>query len=469
MKGFSNYDEVLTILLDIDQTQLDKARDGMSLLDTLFKRATQTVASFVGALAAVDAGIVSIGVAASKKASEFEALEISLNAVEGSAKRAKASLAELRDIARGPGLGVQSAIETYSGLRRGGIDHDLSMSITKEIGNAIAFTGGGREELSRIGIALSQIAVSPTLRGQDVMQLAQARLPVYQALKNQFGTADTEELQRMGITAAQALKALRDEFAKLPRVAGGTKNAFENASDAWDYALVQFGKGINEGILPIINDFTDTITKMSESGVLKDFGREVVGVVTGLFETVTGQGATAQNILDGVMESVLAISIGSANFAMNLQDFWNWLVDSVDPTGTFRRGAEVALGGDANSPIAQARQMIEDDSEQRAAKAKLKDKTTGNESEPPPPEDPAKAAVPLLKDIRENTKPIQRFMDAILGGGAAIKGGASVHNLAGMSGPGGSNRHIRMIIDGLQGLQGEMAANMGRGVNPKSF
>lgn len=505
--GISSYDEVLSVLLDIDTKDLKTLDGNISKLGGLFNAATGAAKVFIGTLAALDAGILAAGYSMARKASDFEALEISLNAVEGSAKRAKASLAELRDIAKGPGLGVQSAIETYSGLRRGGIDHDLAMSITKEIGNAIAYTGGGRDELSRIGIALSQIAVSPTLRGQDVMQLAQARLPVYQALKNQFGTADTEKLQEMGISSAAALKALRDEFAKLPRVTGGAKNSFENLSDAIEYAEVQIGKGINEGIMPMINDFTDQIGKLNEDGSLKDFGVDLAEVFTSIFDSVLGEGATAREQFDTIMQTILTISYASRNFIMNFEEIWNFLV-KMSPLANLLSRTK-ALG---QSPADEAAASMEGINNMREMRARQKmhgrivvDPNTGvskRQIEVSPGvwmdedklsavnkkdaidywrhvqnadpkavlgNDPAKTLLPTLKDIRDNTKPIQRFMDAIIGGGFATKAGASEHNLAGMSGAGGSNRHIRMIIDGLQGLQGEMAANMGRGVNPKSF
>ncbi len=286
-------------------------------LKSTFSAAMGAAKFFVGTLAALDTAIIGGGIAASQKAAEFEALEISLTAVEGSAKKAQAAMAELRQIAKGPGLGVQSAIELYGGLRRGGIDSASAMEMTRQTGNAVAFTGGGKDELGRIAIALQQIAVSPTLRGQDVMQLAQARLPVYQALKNQFGTSDTAELEKMGISAKQAIAALSVEFAKLPRVAGGAKNTFENLSDALEYMAANIGKGINDGIMPTVNEFTDAIGKLNEDGTLRTFGESLAGVFVDILDTVTGSAGTTQSVLDSAMESLLAVAIASRNIADN--------------------------------------------------------------------------------------------------------------------------------------------------------
>lgn len=327
MAGMSP-DEVLSILLEVDTRSMDAATGSIGNWQSALNTGMGVAKAFIGTLAAVDLAIVGFGTMASKKAAEFDALALSLNAIEGSAQKASKAMAALREIAKGPGLGVESAIETYAGLRRGGLDSAFSMDLTKNLGNAIAFTGGGKDELSRIAIALNQIAVSPTLRGQDVMQLAQARLPVYGALKSAFGTADTAELDKMGISSAEALRAINEELAKLPKVAGGAKNTFENLADALDYGMIQIGQGINKGIIPFVNDLVSSIDKLNNSGNLEAYGSALADAFMSVMEAFTGSTET-NDILRGIEKATLVVAYATSNLLENsrglaegIKNFW---------------------------------------------------------------------------------------------------------------------------------------------------
>lgn len=460
--AMSSPDEVLSILLDVDVKGVEKLESSMGKWNQALNAGMGAAKAFIGTLAAIDVAIVGFGVAASQKAASFDALVMSLNAVEGSAKKAERSIAALREIAKGPGLGVESAIETYSGLRRGGLESGFAMDFTKNLGNAIAFTGGGKEELGRIAIALNQIAISPTLRGQDVMQLAQARLPVYNALKSAFGTGDTAELDKMGVSSADALKAINAELAKLPKVAGGAKNTFENLTDALNYGMVQIGQGINAGIMPYVMDFIGAIEKVSEDGSLKDFGSALAETFTTVLDSISGSGATAQEVIDDAMRGMLTLSYASRNFIMQLGNLWE-IFKALVP------GADIIGGKGVSgiSPLEEANftmdAIVKGRADRKLAaeiRGKKGDGLTDPEVETPATEAPA---VKFLREIEKHTKTMaDRIEDALLGGGVATDAAFNVRNIGAWSGASGGNRAEKMIIEGFRLLQSEAGVAMAR-------
>lgn len=319
------YDESLNILLDIDTKGADAT---LGRLQGVFSSAMGVGKAFLGTIAAIEVAIIGVGYAASRKGAEFEALENSLIAVEGSAKRASKAMEELRDIAKGPGLGVTEAIQTFAGLRRGGIDSGLSMSLTREIGNAIAMSGGGREQLGRAGLALGQIAMKGGVQGDELLQLSEAGIPAHRLLKEAFGTADGGELKKKGVDAAKALEALTEGLAKLPRVTGGAKNSFENLSDAFDYGMAQMGKGINAGVLPFINDLTTSMEKINSGGLLTSMGESIGTQFIGLMESITG-GSDSLTVLEAIHRGVLITGYAAQNIVENTKGLISGIGDIV--------------------------------------------------------------------------------------------------------------------------------------------
>lgn len=496
------YDESLNILLDIDTKGADAT---LGRMQGVFSSAMGAGKAFLGTIAALEAAIIGVGYAASKKGAEFEALENSLIAVEGSAKRASKAMEELRDIAKGPGLGVTEAIQTFAGLRRGGIDSGLSMSLTREIGNAIAMSGGGREQLGRAGLALGQIAMKGGVQGDELLQLSEAGIPAHRLLKEAFGTADGGELKKRGIDATKALEALTEGLAKLPRVTGGAKNSFENLSDAFDYGMAQMGKGINAGVLPFVNDITKALDDINEGGLLKGFGELLGKQFVDTLETITG-GQELQGVIEEVGVGVLAVGYAIQNFSENVKAMSKFIVDYlVPPWG--KAAANRLLGvDDGSDPMSLARtemaRMKQGIADKEAAMmiGTMKDGeryvNTGSgwvkQSELTPAQrraakdfksgsgmiEPEAAAmsttakqgevVSILSKIEDNTRTaVERLSDMIMGGGAATERSSSQANIAGWAGGG---KGARMLLEAVQVMQGEalISAARSRSFSPQS-
>jgi tape measure domain-containing protein len=277
-----------------------------------FSAAMGPIKAFGAAVGAVGGALTAFMVDSSRRAADFDALTAAIAAVEGSASTTARTLKELRKIASGPGLGVTEAITTYLGLRRAGLESGFSMRMTRELGNQVASSGGGKEVLGRVGVAMSQIANKPFLQGDEMLQLMEAGIPAFQMLKSRFGTSDTEELKKRGVTSTQVLEGLLLDMEKAPRVLGGAKNAWENLMDAVDMSRVSVGQGINSGLTGALNGLSDQINASNDAGVFRQLGENLIQGVADIF----GDGDIKAALLNFV-SSIDTAAMALRNLSLN--------------------------------------------------------------------------------------------------------------------------------------------------------
>jgi tape measure domain-containing protein len=217
-------------------------------------------------------------------AADFGKLEAALATVAGGAEEAEVMMARLRDVAKLPGLGLQEAVRGTARLMSAGFDFAAAERAMRGFGNAIASVGGGREELDGVLLALTQIAAKGTVSAEEINQIAE-RVPQIRGLMGgAFGTANTEELQKMGITAETFILGIIGELEKLPVAASTFSNSLENLVDSANTALASLGRGMANALIPEIEKVSNFLAYLSESGILDNIGNkfgQVLGVSDG--------------------------------------------------------------------------------------------------------------------------------------------------------------------------------------------
>jgi tape measure domain-containing protein len=289
--------------------------------------ATTIVTGFVGAVGAATTALVALGTVSIRKSSEFDAMVKALEAIEGSAKGAGDAIEELRKIAARPGLGLEEAISGYSGLRRAGLDRDMSMRILGSAGNANALAGGGREELSRILLAITQIAMKPNLSGEELMQLNEGGIAASRIIGDAFGTFDGAELKKMGVDSREALEALVEGMEAMPQAASSAKNSIENLQMGIDMALVGIGSGLTTHLIGPLDELGLAISRAEESGLFETLGDTLGMIVTNTFPELTATGGELEDQLVVLAARVADVAQALGNLKMNIEDItsfgWN--------------------------------------------------------------------------------------------------------------------------------------------------
>lgn len=273
-------------------------------------------------IAAVGFGSELVGMSADamKTAGDFEALKLGLQVYAGSAEATEKQLMRLREVARLPGLGFREAIEGSVRLQAVGADARLAERALMAFGNAVASSGGGKEQLDGVILALTQIISKGSISAEEINQIAERVPQIRKVLKDTFGTADTEALQGMGISAEDFVMKVIAAFEKLPKAITGAKNAFENIGDVSDRIVVQIGDALNKALLPALNDIGGFFDYLEN---VKVFDTIVTGLLTatnnasafaGSLRSAVGSAEDVSNAFGGIASGPLSFLGESTDF-----------------------------------------------------------------------------------------------------------------------------------------------------------
>jgi tape measure domain-containing protein len=436
-----------------------RALSGIGSFATAGLGALSTVATVAAAgLAASAVAIGGLGAASLQAYGNLERLALGLNAVEGSAEIAAQRMAELRDLAKAPGLGFSEAVGAFGQLRNAGASAGFSQSIIKELANANARGGGDSATFARIMQAVAQSLNSPFLQGDEMRQFRENRLPVDAALRSRFGTSDSEQLSKQGVTSAMAIQAIVEEFSKMERVQGGLTNSFENLTDTVNIALAAIGQGFAPAVMSIVNSLSTAFSELTDSGVLKLFGETLakIGNEVGQAFTAAGGGISVSEALIEFGAVVIDVASLMGQVSAKLAA----IVNAIPVVNSLIPGLEFLSGGAGmefrtNALAALGR------IQSGGSGASLDQFTNGITS--------AGATNPVQQrqlmaqeQIARNTEQLVRFEQTALGGGELLRRGISVSDANRYNSGGGSSSNAESNLVGA--IKAMIAQNVARGL-----
>ena len=244
-----------------------------------------------------------------------------LAAYSRNAEELQAQLNRLQEIAKLPGLGLKEVRQGVLQLEAAGISAQTSERALMAFGNALALVGRGKSELDGVILALGQIASKGQISAEEINQIAERVPQVRQALVTAFGTASTEAIQKMGLSADTAITRIISAMEQLPKATGGAITTFENLQDAIERAFLPIGRGILDifgassgGAERLIDqvgrlaqELGNVLTAVGKSGVIQE-------TIDKLFRTLGGGGGYAE---------------GFARFAANILAFFSDIIPTV--------------------------------------------------------------------------------------------------------------------------------------------
>lgn len=280
--------------------------------------------------------LAAIGAASIKAAGNMEQMKNGLASMMGGAAAASAELVKLQEIAKLPGINLNQAIAGSLRLQAVGLSADQARKSMTSFSNALTLAGGNSEDLAGVTLALTQIVSKGKVFAEEINQIAERVPQVRKAMMNIWGTADTEALQKMGISTEDFITKVTDELERLPKATGGILNAIDNNIQAVTMILSNLGDDINQtfDITATITAFTDKLAYAAEWFKNLDAGtkKTVLSVaaftiavgpaikVIGLFQTTLSQGIA---LVGGMGKGFLSlkntiVSAGAAFLKMDL-------------------------------------------------------------------------------------------------------------------------------------------------------
>ncbi|EKB19218.1 tape measure protein [Aeromonas veronii] len=182
---------------------------------------------------------------------QAERLDVQLKAVMGSIAGGKEASAWIQDFVKNIPLQLSEVTQVFVRLKAFGID-PMAGAMQGIVDQAFKL-GGGFEEVQGISLALGQAWAKQKLQGEEILQLIERGVPVWQMLEQVTGknTAELQKLSEAGKLGRETISALMNEIAAQSRGAAADNMSLLSGliSNAQDNLAKFYGMVAENGAL----------------------------------------------------------------------------------------------------------------------------------------------------------------------------------------------------------------------------
>lgn len=245
-------------------------------LGRLSRRFAGLVAASVG-LYSIKRGIESILTTGDK----FERLSVQLEAIMGSMAEGERALAWIKDFTRNTPFQLEEVSEAFVRLKAFGLDPmDGSMQAIVDQASKL---GGGMERLNGITLAVGQAWAKQKLQGEEILQLVERGVPVWELLEKATGK-NVQELQKLSSAGKLGRDTIALLIAEIGKSAEGAaaKNMsllsgyVSNLKDSWQQFLAAIAdSGALEYTKNLLGSIALKIEAMNQDGRLQALATKI--------------------------------------------------------------------------------------------------------------------------------------------------------------------------------------------------
>jgi tape measure domain-containing protein len=233
----------------------------------------------MGAIKSVSSAIKGIFESGIQYNAQMESFSAGITAMlDGDAAAADNLLNKMKEIASASSFDTASFVEASQALLSAGVSAEKTEATIKALGDAVAYTGGGNAELSRMAQNLQQIQNVGKATSTDIKQFANAGINIYGILADYLGTT-TEEIKDMDITFEDLSNALIQAgeeggryFGAMSTQANTFNGQVNKMKSGWAELTGYISKDVTDALkndfLPTLNDTIQAMSKgFQEKGI----------------------------------------------------------------------------------------------------------------------------------------------------------------------------------------------------------
>lgn len=345
----------------------DKAHGSFKNLGTGGRAQSAKLAGGLGILKGGAAGAaVALGAAGAaglgfglKVASGNEQARISFTTMLGSAAKADKFLKGLQKFAATTPFEFPELQTAASSLISAGINANKVIPIMRTLGDVTSGMGTGSEGVRRATVALQQMNAAGRITGEDLNQLRDAGIPVYDLLAKATGKSKAEVVKlaqagKLGQKELSLMMKALESGEGLERFSGLMEKQSKSLSGMWSTLKDMAGQGLAEVIgagFPLLKQAMGGVTDLLESiGKWVKDNRDEIG---GFFRVVGDAAGTFGRVGKAAFKTFFgSITDGKATFA----DFSNFVQTHQEQiTAAIVMGAKVTVAfGIAIAQVASA-------------------------------------------------------------------------------------------------------------------
>ncbi len=272
-------------------------------LGRLSRRFAGLVAASVG-LYSIKRGIESILTNGDK----FERLRVQLEAIMGSMAEGERALAWIKEFTRNTPFQLEDVSEAFVRLKAFGLDPmDGSMQAIVDQASKL---GGGMERLNGITLAVGQAWAKQKLQGEEILQLVERGVPVWELLEKATGK-NVQELQKLSSAGKLGRDTIALLIAEIGKSAEGAaaKNMsllsgyVSNLKDSWQQFLAEVAdSGALEYTKNLLGSIALKIEALNQDGRLQALAKKISNAFIAMGEAI--QSALSGLSFDGFVSKI---------------------------------------------------------------------------------------------------------------------------------------------------------------------
>ncbi len=292
---------------------------GPSLFEKMMTGAAHRIgAAFVDMAARAVDGVKEITKAGVEFNAKMQKYQTAFTTLLGDAQEAERVMAQIRQDAAATPFDVDGLTQANQLLISAGVSADDARNDVLNLANAIAATGGGNDELSRMAANLQQIRNTGKATAVDIKQFAFAGINIYGLLADYMGVT-TEQAAEMDVTYEQLAGALAHAAEAGGMYAGALEAqaaTFNGQISTLKDNAEQLAGTLTEGLfttlaetaLPMVNDWINTILEAAQTGGIEGAMEAAHGIlssiITSLVDNLPQMVDAGMTMLEGLLNGI---------------------------------------------------------------------------------------------------------------------------------------------------------------------
>ncbi|MDO6747213.1 tape measure protein [Gilvimarinus sp. 1_MG-2023] len=312
--------------IDSARSAINKNNKELRDVEGNSQKAGTSIGSLTKRLLGLAAAAVGIGTITGKlremlaTGDRFEKLEKQMTATMGSLQEGQKATEWIKDFTSDTPLQLEQVTETFTTLKNFGLD-PLNGSMQSIVDQA-AKLGKGYEGVRGISLALGQAWAKQKLQGEEILQLIERGVPVWELLEEVTGknTAELQELSSAGALGRDTIKALIDEMGRQSTGAAAANMSLlsgyiSNLKDEWALFLNEIAQaGALDYAKDQLSSLLDTVKAMREDGRLGELAKSISDGFVTIAEAT-------KSVVLAIKDNIGAIgTLGKAYLALKIAD-----------------------------------------------------------------------------------------------------------------------------------------------------
>lgn len=244
----------------------------------------------------------------------FEKLDVQFSALMGSFAGGEQATAWVKDFAKTTPLSIEEVSRAFVRLKAFGLD---PMDGTLQAITDQAFKlGGGFQEVEGISLALGQAWAKQKLQGEEVLQLVERGVPVWDLLAQATGknTLELQKLSEQGRLGRDVIRQLMDEIGKqsagsaaanMTLLSGLISNAKDNMQQFYNLIATS---GVMDVLKEQIARINQQFEQMAADGRLQQIAQQISDSLSSIVQSGGSSLSTFLENLGAFVQAVSAIS-----------------------------------------------------------------------------------------------------------------------------------------------------------------